>query len=127
MANLIYQTLASAVGLWVAGLLLSQVSYEGQGNWSQVPTLLIIGLLVAVVNRLIKPVVKFLTFPFYLLTLGLLGFVVNAALLRLVEVLAGWLDVRFSTGPFWFSTIATALVLTVITWLLDRFVTVDGD
>ena len=52
--------------------------------------LLVLGLVLALVNSLIKPVAKFLTFPLYIITFGLFALVVNGAML----LLAGWLTNR---------------------------------
>ena len=49
--------------------------------------LLVLGLVLALVNSLIKPVAKFLTFPLYIITFGLFALVVNGAMLSLT----GWL------------------------------------
>ena len=52
--------------------------------------LLVLGLVLALVNSLIKPVAKFLTFPLYIITFGLFALVVNGTML----LLAGWLTNR---------------------------------
>jgi len=49
--------------------------------------LLVLGLVLALVNSLIKPVAKFLTLPLYIITFGLFALVVNGAMLSLT----GWL------------------------------------
>ena len=49
-----------------------------------VPTLLILGIVIGLVNGFVKPVVKFLSFPISFLTMGLFHFVINAAMLLLI-------------------------------------------
>ena len=49
-----------------------------------VPTLLILGIVIGLVNGFVKPVVKFLSFPISFLTMGLFHFVINAVMLLLI-------------------------------------------
>ena len=49
--------------------------------------LLVLGLILALVNSLIKPVAKFVTFPLYIVTFGLFALVVNGAMLSLTGLL----------------------------------------
>nr|WP_297995152.1 phage holin family protein [uncultured Actinomyces sp.] len=60
---------------------------EGAGAGPMWLNLLVLGLVLALVNSLIKPVAKFLTFPLYIVTFGLFALVVNGAMLSLT----GWL------------------------------------
>ena len=64
------------------------------------------------VNSLIKPVVKTLAFPLYVLTFGLFALVTNSALFALT----GWISTRLgaplSTGGFW-SCLAGAIITSV--------------
>jgi putative membrane protein len=61
----------------------SMIAFEGE-----TPQLILLATVVGVVNAVIKPIVKMLSFPISLLTLGLSGFVINAALLMGVAYLA---------------------------------------
>ena len=53
------------------------------------------------VNAVVRPVVKFLSLPFIILTLGLLIFVINALMLLLTSWLAGQLGLGFHVDGFW--------------------------
>ena len=86
--EIVARTVGNAAGLWLATRLLSGLSVpEGVGTSRMWLNLLVLGLVLALVNSLIKPVAKFLTFPLYIITFGLFALVVNGAMLSLT----GWL------------------------------------
>lgn len=112
----------NSLAIWVAALVVPQVNVT-EGTASQVLiTLLVLGALFGVVNALIKPVVKFLSFPFYIVTLGLFAFVVNAFMLKLVEWISEPLGLGFDAGPFFWSTLAAAVVVTLVSMLASVLV-----
>ncbi len=77
-------------------------------------TFLWVALLFAVVNAVVGPILRFLSFPAVLLTLGLFLLLVNAALLGLTAALSDRLDVDgFGTA------VVGGLVLAVVGWLAD--------
>ena len=78
-------------------------------------TYLWIALLFAVVNSLVGPVLRLLSLPFVLLTLGLFLLVVNAALLALT---AGLTD-RLTIDGFG-TAIIGGLILAVAGWVADQ-------
>ncbi len=62
--EIVARTVGNAAGLWLATRLLSGLSVpEGAGAGPMWLNLLVLGLVLALVNSLIKPVAKFLTFP----------------------------------------------------------------
>ena len=70
--EIVARTIGNAAGLWLATRLLSGLSVpEGVGTSQMWLNLLVLGLVLALVNSLIKPVAKFLTFPLYIITFGL--------------------------------------------------------
>jgi putative membrane protein len=94
MLRFLVSTIVNAVGLWVATLLVPQVQltpYGGDGLWQTIGSFLVIGALFGLVNAIIGPVIKILAFPLYILTFGLIAFVVNGALLLLVAWLSNFL------------------------------------
>ncbi|GAB3589545.1 phage holin family protein [Angustibacter peucedani] len=110
-----------AVAVWVADLLLDGVSVTGtkDSTLNEVLTYLVIGLILAVVNAVVKPVVKFFAFPFYVLTLGLLSVVVNAAMLELTAWISSHFSLQLEIDQFWWTAIGAALVVTVVTMVLN--------
>ena len=104
MIDLLVKILINAVGVYVAVLLVPQISFPAaddllklQGNWWQV---IVVALILAVINTYVKPIVKALSFPITLLTLGLFSLVLNALLLLLVAFLSDAVDVNFTIGGF---------------------------
>jgi putative membrane protein len=112
----------NALAIWVATLVVPQVGVTPGTATQVLITLLIVGALFGVVNALIKPIVKFFSFPFYILTLGLFAFVVNAFMLKLVEWISEPLGIGFTAGPFFWSTLAAAVVITFVSMLANLFV-----
>ena len=85
-------------------------------------TLLLLGALFGIVNAVIKPVVRFFSLPFIVLTLGLFALVVNAFMLKLVEWISGGLGIGFESGPFFWSTIMAAIVVSLVSIVVNLFV-----
>ncbi len=119
MKALATKVVVNAIAIWVATLVVPHVGVTSGTLSRQVITLLVVGALFGVVNALIKPVVKLFSMPFYILTLGLFAFVVNALMLKIVEWLSGPLDLGFSAGPFFFTTLAAAVVVTFVSMVLN--------
>src|SRR4051794_10933985 len=83
MTNIILQILVNGLLLWVAAYLVPGIRFSGD-----IVGLLLLGLIFGIVNGLIKPIVKLLTFPITLLTLGLFALVINALMLLLTSALS---------------------------------------
>ena len=81
-----------------------------------------IALVFAAVNLLVKPVLKLLSFPLLLLTLGLFLVVINAAMLGLTALLSERLEVD-GIAP----AVIGSLVISVVTWIGDNVVGLDRD
>jgi putative membrane protein len=81
-----------------------------------------IALVFAAVNLLVKPVLKLLSFPLLLLTLGLFLVVINAAMFGLTA----WLTERLAVDGIAPAVIGS-LVISVVTWIGDNVVGLDRD
>jgi putative membrane protein len=119
MKNLIIKLLANAVALAIAAWLVSGITIQGATTGRRILTLLIVAAIFGLVNALVKPIVKLLSLPFIILTLGLLIFVINAAMLLLTSWITGKLDVQFHVADFWPSALLGALVITIVGMLLN--------
>jgi len=120
MFSLLANVVANAVAIWVATLIVPDVSIKGGTTAESVVALLVVGAALAVVNAVIKPFVKVLTGCLYLITLGLMALVVNAAMLKLAGWLAGKVGVHFDSGPFLWSTVLAAVVVTLVAMAVNR-------
>ena len=78
---------------------------------------LLAGVILGFVNAIVRPVLFFLTLPLTLLTLGLFIFVVNA----ICFALTAWLVPGFTVDGF-FSAVFGALLVSVVSWILNGVV-----
>jgi putative membrane protein len=99
VVELLVRILINAAALFVAVKLLPSnlLSFNWGNDWWK---LLLVALVFAVVNSYIKPIVKALSMPIGLLTLGLVGFVINAAMLLLTALASDALKLGFKLGTF---------------------------
>ena len=99
MVDLLIRILINAVALFVAVKVLPSnlLSFNWGADWWK---LLVVALLFALVNSYIKPIVKALSMPIGLLTMGLVAFVINAAMLLLVALASDQLKLGFKVGDF---------------------------
>lgn len=116
--KLLLRILIPAVALWVAHLAISGIELTGTSDAKKAGTLVVIALIFGVVNAVLKPIIKTIGCLFYVLTLGLIGLVVNGLLLWLCSWIAGKLSVPFHiTGfaaAFW-----GAIIVGIVGWLLN--------
>ncbi|HEY1344146.1 MAG TPA: phage holin family protein [Streptosporangiaceae bacterium] len=108
----------SAAALAVATAVLPGIQLTAGSTTSQVLTLIAVALIFGVINAVLKPIIKTIGCLFYILTLGLVALVVNALLLWLVSVVAGWLSLPFHITGF-VPAFLGALIISVVTWLLS--------
>jgi putative membrane protein len=113
---MLLRLLINAAALWVATQLVSGISYTG--GW---PLLFVVALVFGVLNTLVYPILFFLTLPFFLVTLGLFTFVLNAAMLWLTSALSQSLGLGFHVDGFW-PAFKGALVVSIVSFALSLFV-----
>ena len=101
--------LVGALALWIVAQLIPGIEVRGFG------AALMATIMIAIVNGTVGPVLKFLTFPLTLVTLGLFLLVVDAFLLKLASLFTP----GFRVHGF-LSAVVGSVVLTVLTWILRR-------
>ena len=104
MIDLLVKIIVNAIAVYVAVLLVPQINFpaadnllEFEGNWWHV---VVVALILALINAYVKPILKVLSFPITMLSMGLFALVLNAFLLLFVAFLAGYVEVNFSIGGF---------------------------
>ena len=104
---------------WLVTQLLAGVEVIGNPNapLGKVGTFLWIALIFAVVNAIVGPVLRLLSLPFVILTLGLFLLVINAALLGITAALTDRLQVD-GLG----SALVGGLLLAIGGWVADQVV-----
>ena len=108
----------NALALAAAAWLIEGIRVEGSSTEEQAITLIVVALIFGVVNAVVEPIVKLLSLPFIILTLGLFLIVINAAMLLLTSWISGELGRRFEVEGFW-TAVLGAIVITVSTWILE--------
>ncbi|HET9391227.1 MAG TPA: phage holin family protein [Steroidobacteraceae bacterium] len=107
MTGFVLRAVISALGLWLATRLVSGIRID------DAESLVLAGLLLGVVNAVVRPIAIILTLPITILTLGLFLLVVNTAMVALV---AGILPGFHITGGFR-AAFLTALIVGLTGWL----------
>ncbi|MEV0978753.1 MULTISPECIES: phage holin family protein [unclassified Streptomyces] len=117
MKNFVVKTIANAGALLVAVWLLDKITLTGSSTGKKAGTLIVVALVFGLVNFLVKPVVKVLTFPLFILTLGLFTLVVNALMLLLTSWVCGKADLSFHVEGFW-TAVLGGLIISIVSWAL---------
>ncbi len=113
---LIWRILINAAALWAATRLVAGISFDG--DWR---LLFAVALIFGVINISVRPLLKLLTLPILVITLGLFIFVLNALMLWLTGAVSDALDLGFHVDGFQAAFVG-ALVVTVVSFVLSIFV-----
>ena len=117
MRNIIIRIIINMIALWVAAALIGGISLNNNLiQW------IIVAIIFGLINAFIKPIVKLLTLPINLATLGLFTLIINTILL----LLTGWIaeGLSFEGGPLknfvtaFLASIVISIVSTVLSWFL---------
>jgi putative membrane protein len=119
--KVVIRVLITAAALAVATGIVSGIQLQTGTTLSKVSTLIVVALIFGVVNAVLKPIVKTVGCLFYILTLGLIGLVVNGLLLWLTSWVAGQLSLPFHITGFW-AAFWGAIIVGIVGWLLNLFV-----
>ena len=107
--------LINAAALWVAIQLVDGIEHRGSW-WSLLFVALVFGLL----NASIRPLLKLLSLPIIILTLGLFIFVINALMLLMTGWVSGLLNLGFYVDGFWDAFLG-GLIVTFVSLVLSLF------
>ena len=107
--------LINAAALWIAIQLVDGIEHRGSW-WS----LLLVALVFGLLNASIRPLLKLLSLPVIILTLGLFIFVINALMLMLTGWISGLLDLSFYVAGFWDAFVG-GLIISVVSFVLSLF------
>jgi putative membrane protein len=115
---LIVRLLASAAALAVAAALVEGIAIAKVTTTEGLITLLGVALIFGLINTFVRPIVRLLTLPLFILTLGLFTFVVNALMLLLTSAVSDRLDLSFKVDGFG-AALLGALVVSVVSFLIN--------
>lgn len=120
MKNFVVKTIVNAGALAVAVWLLDKITLTGTSTAKKAGTLIVVALIFGLVNSLVKPILKVLTLPLFILTLGLITLIVNALMLLLTSWVCGKLQLSFHVEGFW-TAVLGGLIISVVSWALHMF------
>lgn len=111
MAGFLLRGLVAALGLWAATAMLDGIHIDTP------TTLVLAGLLLGIVNAIVRPFALLLSLPALLVTLGLFLLVINAAMLGLVALMLS----GFRIDGFW-TAVGGSLIVSVVSWIGSWFI-----
>lgn len=93
----------AALGLWIAAAVIGgeRITYENSFG-----VILVAGLILAIVNMVIKPIVVLFSLPAILFSLGLFMIIINAGMV----LLASWLYEPLEVSNFWVALLAGIII-----------------
>lgn len=124
----ILKVIVVALALWLTTLIVSGVSvvpYEDT-EVATVLTYLLVAFIFGLVNAIVGTFIRIVAFPIYVITLGLISFIVNGLLLLLVDWISGLMGFGLVVDGFWWGVLG-ALVLGLISWLIGLVVRPSSD
>ena len=120
--GIVIRIAVSAVSVWISTLLLSGITLGGSSTPRKIGTLIVVAVIFGVINAVIRPIVKTVGCAFYVLTLGLVALVVNGALFLLTSWIADQLSLPFHVDKFWPTAVLGALIVGVVSWILNAVI-----
>ena len=111
------QTLINAAALYIAVMIVPNLdfAFDSDGAWWK---FLLVAFIFGLVNTFLRPILRILTFPITLMTLGLFLLVLNALLLMLTGAISAELDLGFTVGDF-LAALLGSIVISIVGFLLS--------
>jgi putative membrane protein len=125
--GIIIRLVITAVSLWIANLVISGIELTTDSIPGKIGTLLAVAVIFGIVNAILRPIIKTIGCGLYVFTLGLVALVVNGLLFLLTSWIAGRLDLPFHVADFWPSAVLGALLVGVVSWVLNMVVPDGSD
>lgn len=122
MGRLLISWIVNALALAAAAFLVRGITVVGEPVWL---TLAIMAIIFGLANALIRPLLKLLTCPLIILTLGLFTLIINGLMLWLSSWIASQFGVGFEVDGFWAAFLG-ALVVSVVSFFLN-LILLGGD
>lgn len=125
------RTIATAASFWVALWILPGMQLTADtgtpDTGESIIALLIVSVVFGLINAVVRPIVSFLSIPITCLTLGLFTLVINAAMLSLTVWLTSFLPVHVVIDSFFWTTILAALIIAVVSTVVNRLLATITD
>ncbi|MFF0489653.1 phage holin family protein [Nocardia sp. NPDC003482] len=114
----------NAVAIWLAAAWndkIDLISPEHDGTGGKIVVLLAVAVVFGLVNALVKPIVKLLSLPLVVLTLGLFLLVINALMLLLTAKITETTEYGLRVHGFW-AAVVGSIIITLVNWVLGVLV-----
>lgn len=125
------RTIVTAASFWVALWILPGMNLAADAGTpdtgESIVALLIVSVVFGLINAVVRPIVSFLSIPITCLTLGLFTLVINAAMLSLTVWLTSFLPVHVVIDTFFWTTILAALIIAVVSTVVNRLLATVTD
>jgi putative membrane protein len=108
----------NALALGAATWLFDGITLDGSSDSNKLVTLLIVGAIFGVITSFVRPIVRLLSLPFIIITLGLMLFVINAFMLLFTSWIAEQLDLGFHVDGFW-TALWGSIVISIASVILE--------
>ena len=116
--KLLIRWVITSVSLFVAAWLVPGIRVDGNA-WT---IFAVMAIILGLVNAIVRPVLKFLSCPLIILTLGLFVLVINGVTLWLASAIAvNWFHVGFRVDDFWAAFLG-ALIVSIVSVVLSALV-----
>jgi len=120
--GILIRLVITAVSLWIATVVIDGIRLTTDSLGGQIGTLLAVAVIFGLVNAVLRPIIKTIGCGLYVLTLGLIALIVNGLLFLLTSWIAGKLDLPFHVDNFWPSAVLGAVLVGIVSWLLNLVV-----
>lgn len=125
MKKLLLNVLSAISGIWLATIFVSGVNVEllpnsgffGISLTAQWQIILLLGIILGFLNYFLKPILNVITLPLQIITLGLFSFIINIALIWIIDVIFKELSV-----PFIYPILLTTLIIWGINIVLSKII-----
>ncbi|MBB5914440.1 putative membrane protein [Nocardia transvalensis] len=121
---LLLRLIINAVAIWLAAAWVADidlVSPSDQGTGAKIVVVLAVAIVFGLVNALVKPIVKLLSLPLVIVSLGLFLLVINALMLWLTAKITETTEYGLRVHGFW-AAIFGAIIITLVNWVLGILV-----
>ena len=117
--RLFVKLLINSLALWLTTLIVAGVHvvpFAPGGTLEIVLTYLLVAAIFGIVNAIVGNFIRIVAFPIYILTLGLIGLIINAFLLWLTAWITSFWSWGLRVEDFWWGVVA-AIIISLINWV----------
>jgi putative membrane protein len=107
------QIAINAIALWVAVVIVPGLDFTGREWWKWV----LVAIAFSLVNTYLRPILRIITLPISILTLGIFLLIINAFMILLVGAISSQLDLGFTVHDFG-AALLGAIVVAVVGFIL---------